>query len=180
MSKTRKSTYAAFDPRFALQPQSEILPGLFMGMRPPSYVGYDLVISCEMHLARQPMGDYEGMTLHLPMLDEDDFILDRSKIEAAAELAATIMDAGGKVLVHCTGGLNRSGVVVVGIVRQATNCTAAEALQAVRKRRDEYVLCNRAFERWVLGDVLPTAKTSAFRTEVSDEVQGDNHESDAV
>lgn len=36
------------------------------------------------------------------------------------------------------------------------------ALALVRAARDPFVLCNRRFERWVIGEQLPTAETSAF------------------
>lgn len=154
-------TRAPYDPREALAEVSEIIPRLFMGMRPKTYVGYDLVVSCEEHLARKPMEGYTGLTLHCPMRDEDDFPLNRFLISTVAE-AIAIARRNGKVLVHCTGGLNRSGVVVARALQAMHGFDGAESVRIIRETRDEWALCNKAFERWVTGEKLPTAETSAF------------------
>ena len=155
-------TRAPFDPRDILPPTSEVLPNLWIGGRPSTYIGYELAVSCEQHLARRPMDDYEGLVLHCPMQDEDDFHIDPVRIGHAASLVTVVLQREGKVLIHCTGGLNRSAVVAARAIEIFVGCTPREAVALLRKQRDEYVLCNRAFERWVLGEALPTAETSAF------------------
>jgi ADP-ribosyl-[dinitrogen reductase] hydrolase len=109
------------------------------------------------------MEDYEGLVLHVPMRDEDEFSIDPVRIGHAAALATTVLHRGGRVLIHCTGGLNRSAVVAARTIEIYVGCTPGEAVNLLRKMRDPYVLCNRAFERWVTGSQLPTAETSAFR-----------------
>lgn len=162
------SNRAPYDPREVLPEASEIFPRLWVGMRPETYVGYDLVVSCETHLARRPMEGYVGLTLHLPMVDEDDFGLDMFSINRAADLVIDALNNEGKVLIHCTGGLNRSGVVAARAIERYVPCSPREAVDVLRRMRDEFMLCNRAFERWVLGEGLPTPDTSAFRERRND------------
>lgn len=132
-----------------------------MGMRPVTYHGFDVVVSCEHHLARKPMEGYEGIVIHCPMQDEDDFECG-ARERRVAEIVSSALTGGQKVLVHCSGGLNRSGVIVA-LALQSQGFTPSAAVALMRVRRDEFVLCNRAFERFVLGDRLPTAETSVFR-----------------
>lgn len=68
---------------------------------------------------------------------------------ALAKLAADLVEQGKKVLVHCQAGLNRSGVVTA-----LTLCNlgfdSADAVELMREKRSPLVLCNEAFESWVL------------------------------
>lgn len=155
-------TRAPYDPREFVEPLTWLTPTIAMGRRPDSYLGFDLVVSCEWHLARKPMSEYAGLTLHVPMLDEDNFQLDE-RIDHAAVMAVSVAREGGKVLIHCTGGLNRSGVVAARALMIALDIEGREAVEIMRRRRDPFCLCNRAFERWITGEQLPTAETSAFR-----------------
>lgn len=144
-----------------------IVPGLFQGRRPNSYVGYDLVVSCEQHLAKKPMADYLGLTLHLAMVDDDAFVIPDQAVVYAARLVANVVRDGGQALVHCSGGLNRSSLVTVRALQALGYGSPHECLAILRRTRDDFCLCNRAFERWALGEALPTAETSAFRTEAA-------------
>lgn len=143
-----------------IPPMSEILPGLFQGMRPASYRGYDLVVSCEWYLAKGPMEDYEGTLIHVPMHDDDNFHPPELQIKLAVDAIAEMRYHNKKVLVHCTGGLNRSSLVTGRYLTQWEEMAPSEAVTLLRVKRDPFVLCNRAFERWVLGDQLPTAETT--------------------
>lgn len=68
---------------------------------------------------------------------------------SAAKMAADLVEQGKKVLVHCQAGLNRSGVVTA-----LTLCNlgfdSADAVELMREKRSPLVLCNEAFESWVL------------------------------
>jgi len=155
--------------RFGLSPVSEIIPGrLWQGMRPTSYIGYDLVVSCEWFLAKKPMLDYEGVTIHCPLRDEDDFDLRKAASLiwiAASGVAFALNDdsRASKTLIHCSGGLNRSSLVTIRALEIAHDWTPKEALTVLRAKHDPYVLCNRQFERWVLREQLPTAETTTLR-----------------
>lgn len=157
-------THAPYDPREALALSSRILllqeGRLAMGGRLDSYRGYDLVVSCEEHLARKPMEGYSGIVVHCPMRDEDTFPLgdrERRIAKVVADAVADDLD----VYVHCTGGLNRSGVIVA-LALQQLGYSPESAVRLMRLRRDNFVLCNHAFERFVLGQQLPTAETSVL------------------
>jgi hypothetical protein len=55
----------------------------------------------------------------------------------------------GPVLVHCQAGLNRSGLVT-GLALVLEGMAPAEAIKTMRERRCPAVLCNKAFEKWLL------------------------------
>jgi hypothetical protein len=147
----------------AIPAVSEIFPGLWQGVRPESYIGYSLVVSCEEFLAKKPMEGYQGVTVHVPLVDDDEFDLPsmQGAIYAAALAAARCLGEG-PVLVHCSGGLNRSSLVTVEVLVDL-GYSRREAVELIREKRDKFCLCNRAFERWALREFLPTAETSAFR-----------------
>lgn len=147
-----------------LDPQSQIVSGLWQGMRPASYVGWDVVVSCEEHLARRPMEGFEGAVVHVAMRDEDDFVIPALAIDVAATAVHRVLVQNGNALVHCTGGLNRSSLVTAAVLGKF-GYEPDEAVRMIRETRDDFCLCNRRFERWVLGEPLPTAETSAFRLE---------------
>lgn len=148
-----------------LDPVSEIIPGLWQGIRPASYRDYDLVVSCEQFLAKGPMESYDGMVIHIPMRDDDEFKVPNAAIQAAAHAMVVIISDGGKILVHCSGGLNRSSLVTIRFLILCESMLPADAVTLLRAKRDQFCLCNKAFERWVLGEQLPTAETSTFRLE---------------
>jgi hypothetical protein len=57
----------------------------------------------------------------------------------------------GKVLVHCQAGLNRSGLITaLSLMLDHPSRGAADAIALLREKRDPFVLCNEAFERWLL------------------------------
>lgn len=57
----------------------------------------------------------------------------------------------GPVLVHCQAGLNRSALVTAtALVLEGWD--PAEAIQMMREKRSDAVLCNRSFARWLLED----------------------------
>jgi len=67
------------------------------------------------------------------------------------ELADTVNEAlarGGKVLVHCQAGLNRSNLVTaLALIKQGR--APRDAVALLRERRSPMVLCNQAFEGWL-------------------------------
>lgn len=149
-----------------LDPVSEIIPGLFQGIRPPSYIGYDLVVSCEQFLAKGPMEGYEGMVIHIPMVDDDQFEIPAQAIwdtvSAMENRTGAEYGDSARILVHCSGGLNRSSLVTCSYL-MSQGYSRLDAVTVLRAKRDPFCLCNKAFERWVLGEQLPTAETSTFR-----------------
>ena len=59
------------------------------------------------------------------------------------------LDRGQTVLIHCQAGLNRSGLLTARVLTLMGK-TAAEALALLRKQRSHLVVCNEAFEEWLL------------------------------
>jgi protein-tyrosine phosphatase len=55
----------------------------------------------------------------------------------------------GVTLVHCQAGLNRSSLLT-GLALVLDGMTATDAIELLRKTRSPAVLCNRAFEQWLL------------------------------
>jgi hypothetical protein len=127
---------------------SMIEPRLEQGMRPSHYAPYDLIVNCEQHLARRPMEGYTGGLIHIPFVDSDDTDIPAVMIHAAVDAIARVLASGGWVLVHCTGGLNRSSLVS-GAYLVRRGMTGREAIEALRERRSQHALTTRAFERWV-------------------------------
>jgi hypothetical protein len=73
--------------------------------------------------------------------------------DEAVELARRInadLDAGLTVLVHCQAGLNRSGLVTALVLMQQ-GMAAGDAIRLLREQRSHLVLCNDAFEAFLVG-----------------------------
>lgn len=75
-------------------------------------------------------------------------IPDREQLLAVARWV-NICRKNGPVLVHCQAGLNRSSLVT-GLALVLSGMPAADAIQKMRERRCKAVLCNKAFEQWLL------------------------------
>ena len=57
----------------------------------------------------------------------------------------------GPVLVHCQAGLNRSSLVISrALILSGEVTSGREAVDMLRKLRSPAVLCNPAFEKWIL------------------------------
>lgn len=72
-------------------------------------------------------------------------------LEMIDELARYVNDcrAEGKTLVHCQAGLNRSGLIVARAL-MLEGYSARDAIDKLRESRSPMVLCNPAFEEWLL------------------------------
>ena len=85
-----------------------------------------------------------------PMDDGDEV---DPKVRELAVFIASLVTSGRRVLVHCTEGLNRSGVVVARAL-MAMGLTASDAIDLVRRQRGPSVdgfpaLGNDAFVAWL-------------------------------
>jgi dual specificity protein phosphatase-like protein len=88
--------------------------------------------------------------MSFPMEDEDDV---DPKVRDVAAFIASLVGSGRKVLVHCTEGLNRSGVVIARALMEMGR-SAPEAIELVRRGRGPSVdgfpgLGNQAFTAWL-------------------------------
>lgn len=136
--------------------QSEIVPGLWQGgvedgMPLPAHVVH--VVS----LYRwESYRDHPGVRsrLTLTMLDSTSLEdLDGAAIYRAAEWVNACrrgLEPGQAVLVHCQAGLNRSGVVTaLALMLNGDVSSADEAVELIRTRRSDAVLCNPLFVGWL-------------------------------
>lgn len=125
---------------------SEVLPGLWQGgcrggVRLPDE--FDLVVSL------YPWEKYAlGPTterIEITAYDSTDV----PDVSTAVDVAHAAWKRGERVLIHCQAGLNRSGLVAAQVLMR-DGVTAAQAISLLREKRCPLVLCNAAFERWLL------------------------------
>lgn len=71
------------------------------------------------------------------------------QLDELADAVVSALDRGGKVLVHCQAGLNRSNLVTaLALIKRGR--TPEEAITLLREKRSPVVLCNQAFENWLM------------------------------
>ena len=134
-----------------VDPWNEVVPGLFQGGHDvlsqsgsACVVGdeFDLVVSLATRPGYGPSEGVEHVVLRLA-----DAAIDPATGARVDEVAARVADAvrdGRRVLVRCSGGLNRSGLVVASaLVRLGS--TPDTAIAAVRAARGPWALTNPGF-----------------------------------
>lgn len=138
-------------------PWDEVVPGLWMGghdVRSQSptacVVGsqFDLVVSLTSRPGYGPDPGVEHVVARLA-----DAVLDGPAAARVAELAGLVAEAvgaGRRVLVRCSGGLNRSGVVVAEALVLLGHSPEA-AVAAVRRARGPWALTNPGFVAHLAG-----------------------------
>lgn len=137
----------------------EVVPHLLIGTRLASgteyaTLGVDVIVDLEdWEWAWVPPVPIGRMYLSFPMEDEDEV---DPKTRDVAQFIASLISSGQTVLVHCTEGLNRSGVVAARAL-MFMGRTADEAVSLVRHRRgltmDGFpALGNEAFVEWLLAE----------------------------
>ena len=141
----------------SLDPYNEILPGLYLGGTPSScdlqfegnpsiFPGIDLI--CSFHRYSSPV---IGGTIELRYYYEDDpnIGLDPNDAPKLAEVAAVALrqwKSGKNVLFRCSGGRNRSGLVL-GLMLRMDGYSADDAIQLMRIKRDASVMHNEDFNQ---------------------------------
>jgi len=132
-------------------PWNEVVPGLFMGghdVRAQSASAcvvrdeFDLVVSLTTREGYGPSPGVEHVVARLA-----DAVLDApnaARVRELGTLVATAVDEGRRVLVRCSGGLNRSGVVVAEALVELGH-SPDEAIRAVRAARGPWALTNPGF-----------------------------------
>ncbi len=135
-------------------PPTEMLPGrLWHGGCPVDFdwvtaTGLRAVIDIADADAHPPAGATDGLLyLKAPLVDGDD-VPDPALTLRLATLVAGLLDDGYRVLVHCTFGRNRSGLLVSLVVREALGISGAEALAHVQAHR-EGTVNNAQFAEWL-------------------------------
>jgi protein-tyrosine phosphatase len=125
---------------------SEVLPGFWQGgckdgVRLPE--DFDLVISLYKWEEYKIGPNTERLTV--TAYDSEEV----PDVGHLAEIAHREWSQGKKVLVHCQAGLNRSGLVAAQVL-MLKGWPAVEAINHLREKRSPLVLCNTAFETWLL------------------------------
>lgn len=127
---------------------SQIVENLWMGGCPRGDAPqFNTIISL---YDGEPYHVYGGQTLvQAKMLDSHD-VPDSTQIAQLVAFVAVSVEVG-PTLIHCQAGLNRSGLVAAAYLIAARDVAPAAAIAHLRERRSPAVLCNKAFEAFLLG-----------------------------
>ncbi len=165
-SRFRRALRATEATEDKVLPPNEILDGrLWIGGAPVDYSwarrrGIDVVVDVsdpDMQPRPDEVRDIDYRKC--PLADHDEL----PDIEQVEELVGHVVDsvrAGRRVLVHCSFGKNRSGLVVTLAVRELLGVTGAKAVALVRSRRHRAVN-NQTFAAYVEALPAPDGTTAA-------------------
>lgn len=127
---------------------SEILPDLWMGGLPQAIGPGHFGAIFNLHGTAYPIRDRLSYVCVKDMKDAD--VVHERKVERLAELVnRERKEAKAPVLVHCQGGLNRSGIVTALALMRGDGMSAPEAIALLREKRSPLVLFNQTFESWL-------------------------------
>jgi hypothetical protein len=159
-SDTRES-FAAIDRRSYPRHTpvwSEILPGLWQGGtldadKHQQYAvpliskrEFDSVFTLYAHA--NPV-DWFVKEFRFGFMDSDDTEFDTALLKRVVALAHGDWKRGEKVLIRCQAGLNRSGIITA-LVLIRDGHSPSEAISLMREKRNDWVLFNPHFEKWIL------------------------------
>ena len=121
----------------------EIGVRLWQGAFPPSgpkvrEAGFDMVVLCARELQLPPEAHPGVEVVHAPNDDSEAFPLTKEKLRIAvraADIVVQRIQAGGKVLVTCAAGLNRSGLVSAIALHKMYGWGGDECIRTVRTKR---------------------------------------------
>ena len=85
--------------------------------------------------------------IYFPFDDDNEALPSAAKLHAIAEMAATLIRKGHRVLAHCNMGFNRSGLVA-GLILKALGMPGGAAVTRIRERRPG-ALYNDRFANYV-------------------------------
>ncbi len=151
---TTRSFYSDWDDSWTAEPskilgREEANGELWQGGS-PTKIGkqWDVLVGLEHAPTRQISSrlKFEGIHIWHPI--DDMFVPDGHAIRSIASLVADRVEIGDRVLVHCTAGLNRSGIVSARAMMWL-GYSAKESIDLLRKRRSKQALCNSNFVRWL-------------------------------
>jgi hypothetical protein len=136
----------------------EVAERLWQGSVPPTgdvlaKAGFTMVVLCAEEW-QLPAEDFIGIeVVHAPNDDARELTAQqRRTAEDAAERVAAELERGGKVLVTCAAGLNRSGLVNgLALVRRAGSKPDADAIVRKIQERRESALFNDYFVELIHG-----------------------------
>ena len=138
----------------------EILPGLHMGgtadddtVDLPAQL-QELRAECDFDVVLTLYGFAQPFQwgveeLRYGFADSDMESVDVTRVVRLAAYVHERWTSGERVLIRCQAGLNRSALVAA-LVLMIDGHEPAAAIDRLREQRSVFVLCNRAFERWLL------------------------------
>ncbi len=124
-----------------IDPPDPIIDGrLWQGGSPVDYAwaraaGIDVVVDVSDPGPPPPEDELAGIDYRKCPLVDGDEMPDAAQLDELVDHVVEMLRAGRRVLVHCTYGRNRSGLVVALAVRQVFGISGADAARLVRERR---------------------------------------------
>ena len=135
-----------------VQPACEVLPGLWQSGLPEDWSAVRASVDAVVDVADPGPGpsseDLGGLTYVKAPLEDADALPDPVLLDHLARLVADLVRDGRRVLVHCTFGKNRSGLLMALVVRELLGCDGRTALERVRAVRHRAVN-NAGFAAWL-------------------------------
>lgn len=143
---------------------SPVFHRLWMGSKPPvdrQMRSLDAIVLCADSYQPQ-LPHYHGRVIRCPIEDGVPTANELAMAAAAAKQAAAVWKGGGRVLVTCYAGLNRSGLVTGLVLLAVTRKRAPEVIAMIRSARGANALYNQHFVRVLESvDALERAKRPA-------------------
>lgn len=130
----------------------KVADGLWQGSVPPAgdalaKAGFTLVVLCAEEY-QLPVSDFPGVAVHLAPNDDTDELTETqlSTARKAARKVVAELARGGKVLVTCAAGMNRSGLVngLALVLRHGPGADPRAIVAQIQARRP-WALCNDHF-----------------------------------
>ena len=135
-----------------VQPPCEVLPGLWQSGLPEDWDLLRAHVDAVVDVADAGPGpspqDLGDLTYVKAPLEDGGTLPDPVVLEHLTALVADLVRSGRRVLVHCTFGKNRSGLLMALVVRELLGCDGRTALERVRAVRHRAVN-NEAFAAWL-------------------------------
>ena len=135
-----------------VHPPVEVLPGLWWSGLPDDWQALRDQVDAVIDLADPGPGpsaeDLGEITYVKAPLEDGETLPEPVLLDHLVGLVVDLVRQGRRVLVHCTFGKNRSGLVMALVVREVLGCDGPTALARVRAVRDNAVN-NDAFSEWV-------------------------------
>lgn len=131
---------------------SEVIPGLYVGSKPPpgKHDGVDAIVLAAMEY-QPPAHLFPGTeVIHAPLDDAPGRHMREDEIAIAtkaAERVARLLRSGRRVLSTCQLGLNRSSLVAALAMHEVYGMGADEIVARLRRARGMWALSNPNFEK---------------------------------
>ena len=149
---------ATADAPVDVHPPAQVLPGLWWSGLPDDWAVLRGQVDAVLDLADPGPGpsaeDLGDITYVKAPLEDGETLPDPVLLDHLTGLVVDLVRQGRTVLVHCTFGKNRSGLVMALVVREVLGCDGPTALARVREVRENAVN-NDAFNDWVSGLPAP-------------------------